>query len=76
METIKENGFKYNDIPTVNLFNKNVMLYGYFQSYKYFQNYYEPICRMIKLDDMKENIIKTGTILFDIDSFTYFLSLS
>ena len=62
METIKENGFKYNDIPTVNLFNKNVMLYGYFQSYKYFQNYYEPICRMIKLDDMKENIIKKYNI--------------
>ena len=62
METIKENGFKYNDITTVNLFNKNVMLYGYFQSYKYFQNYYEPICRMIKLDDMKENIIKKYNI--------------
>ena len=62
METIRENGFKYNDIPTINLFNKNIMLYGYFQSYKYFQNYYETICRMIKLNEMKEGIIKKYNI--------------
>jgi hypothetical protein len=62
METIKEKEFKYNDISNVNLCNKNVLLHGYFQSYKYFENYYDTICRMIKLDKMKELIIKNNNI--------------
>jgi len=62
MEVIKENGFKYNDVPSVNLSNKNVMLHGYFQSYKYFQNYYETICRMIRLDEMKKQLIEKYNI--------------
>ena len=57
MELVKENNFKYNDIPIINLSNKNVMLHGYFQSYKYFQNYYETICKIIKLDEIKEQLI-------------------
>jgi hypothetical protein len=62
MEVIKENGFKYNDIPNVNLCNKNIKLHGYFQSYKYFKNYYETICRMIRLDEMKKQIIEKYNI--------------
>jgi len=62
MEVIKEKGFKYNDVPSINLSNKNVMLYGYFQSYKYFQNYYETICRIIRLDEMKKQLIEKYNI--------------
>jgi hypothetical protein len=57
MEVIKENTFVYKDIPNSNLSNKNIMLHGYFQSYKYFQKYYNTICNIIKLDKMKEQIV-------------------
>ena len=33
------------------------MLCGYFQSYKYFDEYYETICRMISLDKQKAQIL-------------------
>jgi hypothetical protein len=56
METIRENGFRYNDIPISNLSNKNILLHGYFQSYKYFDENYKTICKIIKLDEMKEKI--------------------
>ena len=57
LEIVKEKGFEFNDIPISQLFNKNIMLYGYFQSYKYFQEYKDVICRMIKLNDMKNTIL-------------------
>ena len=34
----------------------NIMLTGYFQSNKYFKEYYKTICRMIRLDAQKEKI--------------------
>ena len=35
----------------------NIMLTGYFQSNKYFKEYYETICRMIRLDAQKQKYI-------------------
>lgn len=43
--------FEYKDIP---LFNKDICLQGYFQSYRYFEKHFETICKMIKLDEQKE----------------------
>ena len=57
MEVISEKGFNFNDIPINELKNKNVMLYGYFQSYKYFQDKYHFICDMIGLEDMKQKLM-------------------
>ena len=34
----------------------NIMLTGYFQNPSYFKEYYEPICRLIRLDAQKEKI--------------------
>lgn len=53
---IREKNFRYNNIDTHELTNKNIVLYGYFQSYKYFQNHYEMICRIIGLDALKQNV--------------------
>lgn len=44
----KENGFEYNDLPK---FNKNVTLYGYFQSYKYFIKNADTIIDFFQLND-------------------------
>ena len=41
---IKENGFKYNDLDmSVLANNQNACLFGYFQSYKYFEQYFKTI---------------------------------
>jgi len=54
---VSERGFRYNNIDTNELIGQNILLHGYFQSYKYFQKYYEIICKMIGLESMKTNII-------------------
>ena len=59
MYVIKEEGFVYKEIPKSEFKNPNVLLYGYFQSYKYFQNEYDTICKKIKLKDMKKKVVKS-----------------
>ena len=51
---LKEPTFNYTKIPIVN--NDSFKLYGYFQSYKYFENEKENIFKMIKLKEQKEDI--------------------
>jgi hypothetical protein len=53
---IREKNFRYNNIDKYELTNKNIVLYGYFQSYKYFQNHYDMICRIIGLEALKQNV--------------------
>ena len=48
------NGFVYNPIPYL---DDNVVLSGYYQSYKYFFNNFEKICDMLKLRD-KQTLIE------------------
>jgi len=55
---INEKDFTYNDIPIDNIKNKDVLLFGYFQSYKYFDTNYDIICRIICLDKMREVLLK------------------
>ena len=58
---LKETGFIFNEIDNNQLMNKNTCLFGYYQSYKYFEEYYDTICDLINLDfQKKEVIIKSG----------------
>jgi hypothetical protein len=52
---IKEKRFMYDDLPLPlsNQKNKIKVLNGYFQSYKYFNNYFQTINRLLKIDDIK-----------------------
>ena len=50
-----ETEFIFKDIEPLDK-NCNLLLDGYFQSYKYFVNNYENICRLIQLDEIKKNI--------------------
>ena len=57
---IREKGFRFNDIILeINNNNKNTCLYGYFQSYKYFQNNYELICELLDINNQKKTIVNT-----------------
>ena len=59
---VREKDFTYNNIDTNQLISRDIMLYGYFQSYKYFQEHYESICRIIGLENMKNNIKKNNNL--------------
>jgi len=58
---INENGFSFNELPYEHLKynnNVNVMLSGYFQSYKYFQENYDTICRILNIAEKRLDIIE------------------
>ena len=52
---IKEKGFTYEVLPLSLAIQKNKIkvLNGYFQSFKYFNNYFQTINRLLKIDDIK-----------------------
>ena len=37
---------------------KDVCLYGYFQNYKYFSNNFDFICKIIGINEIKQNVMK------------------
>ena len=57
IRTIREKGFTYENIPIEEIINKDINLFGYFQSYKYFQDNFEIICKMIGIERMKCDVI-------------------
>lgn len=54
---IREKTFYYNELLIDKNINKDILLYGYFQSYKYFENSYNSICKMICLEKMKTELL-------------------
>ena len=54
---IRENVYPYNELSVLEMQNTNVMIYGYFQSYKYFQENYSIIYRLLNIDKMKSNLL-------------------
>jgi hypothetical protein len=58
MTRIKEASFEYNDIDLDEIRGKNILLSGYFQSYKYFGKNYNTICKIIMLPNKKLDVLK------------------
>lgn len=56
--TIKEHNFAFNKLP---FYTENCLLDGYFQSYKYFCEYYDVIHQLIDVEQMKCNLEFDGT---------------
>jgi hypothetical protein len=54
---IRENGFPYNELSIHEIRNRDVMIFGYFQSYKYFQENYSIIYKMLNIDKMKTELL-------------------
>jgi len=55
MTIVEENGFQYQPLP-VPLNGENSTLRGYFQSYKYFEHYWNSLLKLIKLEEQKTSI--------------------
>jgi hypothetical protein len=58
IHVIREKDFTFNELPVYEMVGNNCLIYGYFQSYKYFHENYEMICRIIGLEKMKNDIIE------------------
>ena len=54
-DMLREKGFEYSTIPKI--FGKNFILFGYYQSYKYFESNYQAICNMIGLRQKKAFVL-------------------
>ncbi len=73
LHVIREKNFTYNELPIQEMINNNILLHGYFQSYKYFESDYEFICKIIGLTNMKENVLKKMN--YDLDYLKNTISL-
>ena len=58
VKTIREKEFSFNELSIYEMVNNDIMIHGYFQSYKYFENYYTTICKIIGLNGMKKELTK------------------
>jgi hypothetical protein len=66
----KEPGFEYQPFPDFK--EESVFIQGYFQSYKYFEEYRDQIYSLIKIESLKEAVIKefSGLGYFDSNATT------
>lgn len=54
---LNEANFSYDEYDLAQICDKNILFDGYFQSYKYFQDYFKSIYDLLKIDYFKFNII-------------------
>lgn len=55
---VKETQFEYVDYRFERFINENILFYGYFQSYKYFEHNYQTICDLIDINYAKNELIR------------------
>jgi len=55
---LKQENFEYKEIPLSLIKNRNVCIHGYFQSYKFFQQNYSKICKLIGLEERKKEVLE------------------
>lgn len=54
---IREKEFSYNELPLYEMINKDVLICGYFQSYKYFEKHYDIIFRILGIEKKKNLLL-------------------
>jgi hypothetical protein len=54
---LKEKDFRYHELPLNEMYNRNVLIFGYFQSYQYFQEYFDIIYRMLGVGKKKDELL-------------------
>lgn len=61
LTTFREKGFHYDDLDVIEMRKRDVLLKGYFQSYKYFEAHYESIARLMGIPSMRTAVqLKVG----------------
>lgn len=59
IHVIREKEFEFKPLPLYEMVGRDVMLYGYFQSYKYFKSDFKGICKIIGIENMKTTLLDT-----------------
>ena len=54
---LSEHGHNFQSIPNVP--QESILLYGYYQSYRYFHEHYSTIVSLMRVDKQKEDLLKT-----------------
>uniref|UniRef100_A0A6C0EW09 Alpha-1,2-fucosyltransferase n=1 Tax=viral metagenome TaxID=1070528 RepID=A0A6C0EW09_9ZZZZ len=76
MLPLREQNFMYNELPSpVALKSENIVLSGYFQSYKYFAPFFPTICKLIRLDKQREQVLNEMATIYDISHITNMVSM-
>jgi hypothetical protein len=57
IHVIREKDFTFNELPIDEMVERDSLIFGYFQSYKYFHEHYQILCRIIELEKLKEEVI-------------------
>ena len=58
MTVLLEKDFMYTEIPNILDKNVNILLNGYYQSYKYFAGYYSTIYKLLQIDNKKDELMR------------------
>jgi hypothetical protein len=58
MIMIRESGFEYQELPVVLMKNRNVCIHGYFQSYKYIQEHFDLICKILEIKKQQRIVLE------------------
>lgn len=56
MDIVREKSFTYEKLPDKIIMTQSIILDGYFQSPKYFEEHYEKIYHLLRIDDLKKKI--------------------
>ena len=62
MIIVEENGFEFKELSISHLKNCDICIYGYFQSYKYIQDNFLPICKLLDIYSMKKEVLEKYNI--------------
>lgn len=58
MIVIKEDGFAFKELPVPMMKNRNVCIHGYFQSYKYIEEHFKLICKILEIKKKKREVLE------------------
>jgi hypothetical protein len=62
IHVIREKDFTFEELPLYEMIGRNCLIFGYFQSYRYFHENYKIICRIIGLEKMKDDVLQKLTL--------------
>lgn len=63
LKYVRENGFQYNSFNPQYFMGNDACLHGYFQSYMYFQEYYNQIYNLLDIAKQKREVLKKNESL-------------
>lgn len=57
INVIREKDFTFNELSIYQMVGKDILLYGYFQSYKYFDSNYTMIYKLLGIEELKNKLL-------------------